>query len=205
MGAPLEPARRFQFRIFRHRKAAKQEARGVRTRDRDQRRLASIEDFYVLLQNRASDPKAQWHAEAVDLIDKLKARGMWPEDAELLTRHGVLAAPPDTPMDSSRRFQIRIFCLWTLWITYRAGTEQPRRCRGSPPHPRTEQLHSWSNAELAQACAVSSPSHRSATTGVERIAQKLGITDADHLRLPEGKQSSSVDKEAIVTGSPVRS
>ena len=98
---------------------------GVRTRDRDQRRLASIEDFYVLLHDRATDPKAQWHAEAIDLIDKLKARGKWPdkpdikkwygskgshwqnkdgefiravmqpEDPELLTRHEVLAAPPD--------------------------------------------------------------------------------------------------------------
>jgi ATP-dependent helicase YprA (DUF1998 family) len=98
---------------------------GVRTRERDQRRLGSIEDFYVLLHDRASDPKAQWHAEAVDLIEKLKARGKWPskpdikkwygeknsrwqgkegkflravmqqEDPELLTRHEVLAAPPD--------------------------------------------------------------------------------------------------------------
>ena len=98
---------------------------GVRTRERDQRRLASIEDFYVLLHDRAADPKARWHAEAVDLIDKLKARGKWPgkpdikkwygskgshwqnktgefiravmqpEDPELLTRHEVLTAPPD--------------------------------------------------------------------------------------------------------------
>lgn len=98
---------------------------GVRTRKRDQRRLASIEDFYVLLHDRAADPQAQWHAEAVDLIEKLKARGKWPakpdikkwygpkntnwqnksgefiravmqpEDPELLTRHEVLAAPPD--------------------------------------------------------------------------------------------------------------
>ena len=98
---------------------------GVRTRERDQRRLASIEDFYVLLQDRATDPNAQGHAAAVELIDKLKARGKWPskpdlkkwygekgsrwqnksgefvravlqpEDTELLTRHEVLAAPPD--------------------------------------------------------------------------------------------------------------
>ncbi|NMM24053.1 MAG: DUF1998 domain-containing protein [Phycicoccus sp.] len=98
---------------------------GVRTRERDQRRLRSIEDFYVLLQGRADDPRAQYHAEAVDLIAKLKARGKWPskpdikkwygekgthwqskagdfvravmqpEDPELLTRHEVLASPPD--------------------------------------------------------------------------------------------------------------
>lgn len=98
---------------------------GVRTRKRDQRRLASIEDFYVLLHDRAADKNAQWHAEAVELIEKLKNRGKWPakpdikkwygsknsqwqnksgefvravtqpEDPELLTRHEVLAAPPD--------------------------------------------------------------------------------------------------------------
>jgi hypothetical protein len=33
----------------------------------------------------------------------------------------------------------------------------------------------------------------------ERIAQKLGITDPNHLLLHEGKDSSSVDKDAIVT------
>jgi ATP-dependent helicase YprA (DUF1998 family) len=98
---------------------------GVRTRDRDQRRLASIGDFYVTLHDRSTDPNAQWHAEANQLIEKLKARGKWPgkpdikkwygskgsrwqdnagefiravmqpEDPELLTRHEVLAAPPD--------------------------------------------------------------------------------------------------------------
>jgi ATP-dependent helicase YprA (DUF1998 family) len=98
---------------------------GVRTRKRDQRRLGSIEDFYVLLHDRAANPKAQWHAEAVALIEKLQARGKWPgkpdikkwygeknsrwqnsagefiravtqpDDPELLTRHEVLAAPPD--------------------------------------------------------------------------------------------------------------
>lgn len=98
---------------------------GVRTRERDQRRLTSIEDFYVLLQRRADDPTSNYHAEAVELIGKLKSRGKWPgkpdirkwygekgthwqdrsgdflraitqpEDPELLTRHEVLAAPPD--------------------------------------------------------------------------------------------------------------
>ena len=98
---------------------------GVRTRERDQRRLASIEDFYVLLEDRAADANGPGHAAAADLIDKLKARGKWPskpdikkwygdkgsrwqnnageflravvrpEDPELLTRHEVLAAPPD--------------------------------------------------------------------------------------------------------------
>ncbi|MBC9937035.1 MULTISPECIES: DEAD/DEAH box helicase [unclassified Leucobacter] len=98
---------------------------GVRTRERDQRRLGSIEDFYVLLQDRAENPKAKFHLEAIELIDKLKTRGKWPakpdikswygekqsrwqdpsgnfiravmqpNDPELLTRHEVLASPPD--------------------------------------------------------------------------------------------------------------
>lgn len=98
---------------------------GVRSRDKDQRRLSNIETFYVLLHERAHDPTAQFHAEAVDLIEKLQKRGKWPakpdikkwygdkgsrwqnsageflravmqpEDPELLTRHEVLAAPPD--------------------------------------------------------------------------------------------------------------
>jgi len=98
---------------------------GVRTRKRDQQRLGPIEDFYVLLHDRAANPQDQWHAEAVELIEKLHARGKWPskpdirkwygeknsrwqnkadefiravmqpEDPELLTRHEVLAAPPD--------------------------------------------------------------------------------------------------------------
>jgi ATP-dependent helicase YprA (DUF1998 family) len=98
---------------------------GVRTRERDQRRLGSIENFYVLLEDRAENPKAKWHSEAVELIAKLQARGKWPakpdikkwygdkgsrwqdkdgnfiravtqpDDPELLTRHEVLASPPD--------------------------------------------------------------------------------------------------------------
>ena len=199
VGAPLDPPRRFQFRIFRHRKAAKQEARGVRTRDRDQRRLASIEDFYVLLQNRASDPKAQWHAEAVDLIDKLKARGMWPEDAELLTRHGVLAAPPDTPMDSSRRFQIRIFC----YGRYGSRIERARsNLDAAEAHFLTLAPNTYILGQmpcLLKHVQCNLPPTDARRQEFERIAQKLGITDPNHLLLHEGKDSSSVDKDAIVT------
>ncbi|WP_431971322.1 DEAD/DEAH box helicase [Nocardia sp. bgisy134] len=98
---------------------------GVRTAKRDQQRLGSIEDFYVLLYDRAKDSSSQWHDQAVELIEKLQSRGKWPakpdikkwygekgtrwqnnagefiravmqpEDPELLTRHEVLAAPPD--------------------------------------------------------------------------------------------------------------
>ncbi|MBF4562684.1 DEAD/DEAH box helicase [Microbacterium sp. VKM Ac-2870] len=99
---------------------------GVRTVKKDQKRLGSIEDFYLLLIDKAADPKAPGHAQAKKLKEKLEARGKWPakpdlkawfgpkhskwkdvksgrflravmgpDDPELLTRHEVLAAPPD--------------------------------------------------------------------------------------------------------------
>lgn len=97
---------------------------GVRKVERDQQRLKSVEDFYIDLLDRGDDPGARHHVEAAALIDKLKERGKWPakpdlrtwygdkgsrwkrdgefvravtqpQDAELLTRHEVLAAPPD--------------------------------------------------------------------------------------------------------------
>lgn len=99
---------------------------GVRTVEKDQRRLGSIEDFYLLLIDQAADPTAPGHAQAKALKEKLEHRGKWPakpdlkawfgpkgsrwkdpktdefvravmqpDDPELLTRHEVLAAPPD--------------------------------------------------------------------------------------------------------------
>ncbi|MGA5764844.1 DEAD/DEAH box helicase [Nonomuraea bangladeshensis] len=98
---------------------------GVRTVEKDQARLRSIEDFYVQLLDAAADSSSPGHADAVTLIEKLRARGKWPakadlkawygekgsrwknkagefvravlqpDDAELLTRHEVLHTPPD--------------------------------------------------------------------------------------------------------------
>lgn len=99
---------------------------GVRTVKKDQKRLVSIEDFYLLLNDQAADPAAPGHAQAKALKEKLEQRGKWPakpdlkawfgskgsrwqdpktgefvravmqpDDPELLTRHEVLAAPPD--------------------------------------------------------------------------------------------------------------
>ena len=97
---------------------------GVRTKEKDQQRLASIEDFYIRLIDQADDPSSPWHDNAAALIDTLKARGKWPakpdlkawygeknsrwkkagefvravlqpDDPELLTRYEVLQAPPD--------------------------------------------------------------------------------------------------------------
>ena len=97
---------------------------GVRKVERDQQRLKSVEDFYIDLLDREDDPSSRHHAEAAALVNQLKERGKWPakpdlrtwygekgsrwkrdgefvravmqpQDAELLTRHEVLAAPPD--------------------------------------------------------------------------------------------------------------
>lgn len=98
---------------------------GVRTRQKDQTRLRSMEPFYISLLEQADDPTAQHHDRAVALIDELVSRGKWPakpdlrgwygskgqrwqdgegqfvravmraEDPELLTRHEVLGNPPD--------------------------------------------------------------------------------------------------------------
>lgn len=98
---------------------------GVRTVKKDQQRLASIEEFYVHLIEQAADPTSPAHRQANDLKEQLEKRGKWPakpdlrawygtkgsrwqdkngdfiravmqpEDPELLTRHEVLAAPPD--------------------------------------------------------------------------------------------------------------
>ncbi|MEB2529431.1 hypothetical protein, partial [Kocuria rosea] len=93
--------------------------------EKDQQRLRPIEDFYILLIDQANDPTSPWHESARALMEELKARGKWPakpdlkawygvkgshwknghgeflravlqpNDPELLTRHEVLAAPPD--------------------------------------------------------------------------------------------------------------
>ncbi|WP_235659076.1 DEAD/DEAH box helicase [Mycobacteroides abscessus] len=98
---------------------------GVRTKKKDQKRLESIEDFYILLIDRANDPTSPWHKDAKQLIETLQSKGKWPakpdlkrwfgpkgsrwrnkagefiravlqpEDPELLTRHEVLGSPPD--------------------------------------------------------------------------------------------------------------
>lgn len=98
---------------------------GVRKTERDQTRLKSVEDFYIDLLDRHDDPNARHHDAASKLVGQLRQRGKWPakpdlrtwygakgsrwknssgdfvraitqpEDSELLTRHEVLATPPD--------------------------------------------------------------------------------------------------------------
>ena len=98
---------------------------GVRTSKKDTVRLKSIDTFYVALLEEIADPDSPQHDRALALVDSLRSRGKWPskpdlqswfgksgahwrnragdfvravlrpEDAELLTRHEVLANPPD--------------------------------------------------------------------------------------------------------------
>jgi ATP-dependent helicase YprA (DUF1998 family) len=97
---------------------------GVRTADRDQRRLTPIKRFYLDLLERQADTMNPGHVKASELITKLQERGKWPakaniadwygaphrpwekgglpnrallhrDDAELLTRHEVVDTPPD--------------------------------------------------------------------------------------------------------------
>ncbi|TMR40480.1 DEAD/DEAH box helicase [Actinomadura geliboluensis] len=56
---------------------------GVRTKDKDQRRLGSIEDFYILLIDQAADPSSPGHAQAKALKEKLEQRGKWPAKPDL--------------------------------------------------------------------------------------------------------------------------
>jgi ATP-dependent helicase YprA (DUF1998 family) len=98
---------------------------GVRTAKKDQRRLRSIEPFYISLLEHANDASSPHYEQASSLISNLRSRGKWPakpdlrrwygnkgqrwqsadgqfvravmrpEDPELFTRHEVLASPPD--------------------------------------------------------------------------------------------------------------
>ncbi|RJQ08841.1 MAG: DUF1998 domain-containing protein [Dehalococcoidia bacterium] len=98
---------------------------GVRTSTKDQAKLRPLGQFYVELLEKASGDPSEARDAAATLMDTLQARGKWPakpdlerwygksgtrwqssngdfvravmlpEDPELLTRHEVLAAPPD--------------------------------------------------------------------------------------------------------------
>ena len=98
---------------------------GVRTAKRDQQRLRPLGKYYVATAREAADPMAPGSAKSQTLLNELSRRGKWPskpdlpgwwgedgtrwqdrdgrflrcitlpDDAELLTRHEVLANPPD--------------------------------------------------------------------------------------------------------------
>jgi len=61
---------------------------GVRTRDKDQRKLKAFEDFYVDIQRQASGPASDEQREAANLLNELKKRGKWPAKPDLVAWYG---------------------------------------------------------------------------------------------------------------------
>lgn len=61
---------------------------GVRTRDKDQRKLRAFEDFYVDIQRQALGPPSDEQKEAETLLNELKKRGKWPAKPDLVAWYG---------------------------------------------------------------------------------------------------------------------
>jgi ATP-dependent helicase YprA (DUF1998 family) len=61
---------------------------GVRTRQKDQRRLHAFEDFYVDIQRQASESPSDEQKEAETLLNELKKRGKWPAKPDLVAWYG---------------------------------------------------------------------------------------------------------------------
>jgi hypothetical protein len=62
---------------------------GVRTKDKDQRRLKAFEDFYVDIQRQALGPPSDEQKEAAILLNELKKRGKWPAKPDLVAWYGA--------------------------------------------------------------------------------------------------------------------
>jgi len=56
---------------------------GIRTREKDSRKLRAFDDFYVEIQRQAQDPESDEQRQAITLLDELKARGKWPAKPDL--------------------------------------------------------------------------------------------------------------------------
>lgn len=61
---------------------------GIRTTDKDSRRLAGFDRFYVSLQDVAENGSGEQQAEAAHLIEQLKERGKWPAKPNLTAWFG---------------------------------------------------------------------------------------------------------------------
>lgn len=61
---------------------------GVRSRDKDQRKLRPFEDFYVEIERAANGPASDEQKEAASLLAELKKRGKWPAKPDLVTWYG---------------------------------------------------------------------------------------------------------------------
>jgi ATP-dependent helicase YprA (DUF1998 family) len=56
---------------------------GIRTRDKDSRKLRAFDDFYVEIQRQAQGPLSEEQEQAQTLLNQLKARGKWPAKPDL--------------------------------------------------------------------------------------------------------------------------
>jgi ATP-dependent helicase YprA (DUF1998 family) len=56
---------------------------GIRTRDKDSRKLRAFDDFYVEIQRQARGPASEEQEQAQTLLNQLKARGKWPAKPDL--------------------------------------------------------------------------------------------------------------------------
>ena len=61
---------------------------GIRTREKDSRKLRAFDDFYVEIQRQAQAPESDEQRQAMTLLDELKARGKWPAKPDLPTWFG---------------------------------------------------------------------------------------------------------------------
>jgi ATP-dependent helicase YprA (DUF1998 family) len=61
---------------------------GVRSRDKDQRKLKAFEDFYVEIERVARGPASDEQKEAENLLNELRKRGKWPAKPDLVTWYG---------------------------------------------------------------------------------------------------------------------
>lgn len=61
---------------------------GVRSRDKDQRKLRAFEDYYVEIERVANGPVSDEQEEAASLLGELKKRGKWPSKPDLVTWYG---------------------------------------------------------------------------------------------------------------------
>ena len=62
---------------------------GIRTRDKDSRKLRAFDDFYVEIERQAIDSSAEQHAHARELLAQLKSRGKWPAKPSLVAWFGT--------------------------------------------------------------------------------------------------------------------
>ena len=62
---------------------------GIRTRDKDSRKLRAFDDFYVEIERQANDSSAEQHAQARELLAHLKSRGKWPAKPSLVAWFGT--------------------------------------------------------------------------------------------------------------------